>query len=239
MNDQFEAIVESTVPSGSLAWLRIGRARVASRLWPDIQVGQKAVVRISPQDVVLCLSHPGPTSARNVLPGHVASLRHVPDGVHVTLDVGFPLVSLVTRRAVDELSLRRGTAVIALIKATAIRLHLEFAAKVQIALRGAKGLIDLGGIEFLRAIARGGSLSEAARASRVTYRTAWARAQALNRAWGRPLIAQMKGGQGGGGTVLTSEGEAAVHFADDVLQWIEEKLPTARRRRPGSARIAR
>ena len=44
-----------------------------------------------------------------------------------------------------------------------------------------------------RAIARTGSLSEAARQSKVTYRTAWARAHALNVAWGRPLIAQAKG----------------------------------------------
>ena len=227
MSDAFAAVVESCVPQRSLAWLKVGRARIAARLWPGIRAGAKAVVRISPQDVVLCLAHPGPTSARNVLPGHVASVRHVPEGVYVTLDVGFPLVALVTKGAVQELGLRRKSAVFALIKATAIRLHVEFGARVEIALRGARGSIDAGSLDFMRAIARSGSLSEAARQSGITYRTAWARAHALNVAWGRPLIAQAKGGKGGGGSTLTPEGVAAIEFADSVLRLVDEKRKPA------------
>lgn len=222
MSDRFDAVVESCQPSASLAWLKIGRARVASRLWPGIRAGQSAVVRIAPQDVVLCLSHPGPTSARNVLPGHVVSLRHVPEGACVTLEVGFPLVALVTRRAVEELELRRGTALFALVKATAIRPHADVAARAVVSLRGARGVIDAAGLAFLRAIGGAGSLSQAARASGVTYRTAWARAQALNRAWGRPLVARTKGGKGGGGTLLTADGEAAIALADALAQRIAD-----------------
>jgi molybdate transport system ATP-binding protein len=42
--------------------------------------------------------------------------------MQVTVDVGFHLVSLVTRQAVDELALRQQDKVVAVIKAPAIRL---------------------------------------------------------------------------------------------------------------------
>jgi len=83
-------------------------------------------------------------------------------------------------------------------------------------------VIDAAGIAFLRAIGGAGSLSQAARASGVTYRTAWARAQALNRAWGKPLVARTKGGKGGGGTLLTADGAAALELADALRQRIDE-----------------
>jgi molybdate transport repressor ModE-like protein/molybdopterin-binding protein len=232
--DAFDAEVVTCEPQGSIAWLRIGRARVAARLWPGLRAGQRVVVRLSPHDVVLCLAHPGPTSARNVLPGHVVAARHVPEGVYVTLDVGFPLVALVTRRAVDELGLRRGTPVFALLKATAIGPHVDFDARVAISLRGARGALDAGSLDFLRAVERSGSLSEAGRRSGVTYRTAWARAQHLNRTWGRPLVARVHGGKGGGGTTLTAEGHAALEYADAVLRALGEQVTPART--PGTRR---
>ena len=57
--------------------------------------------------------------AFNRLAGHV--LRIVPAGayVRVTVDCGFPLVALMTRRSIEEMGLRDGAAVTAHFKSTA------------------------------------------------------------------------------------------------------------------------
>ena len=62
------------------------------------------------------------SSVRNRLPARIISIR--PEGalVRVELDAGFPLFALVTRPACDELGLREGETIIALIKTPAIHL---------------------------------------------------------------------------------------------------------------------
>ncbi|HZZ84156.1 MAG TPA: molybdenum ABC transporter ATP-binding protein [Anaeromyxobacteraceae bacterium] len=74
------------------------------------------------EDVILEEPGGSPTSARNRLEGTVRAV--VPEGPlsRVTVDCGFPLVALVTRRSVEKLRLEPGTAVLALVKAPAIRL---------------------------------------------------------------------------------------------------------------------
>lgn len=206
MKNAFDATVESCDRKDSHAWIRLGRGRVAVRLWPGIRKGESVRVSIRPEDVVLCLGHPGRVSARNVLPGHVRSVRFVRDGAEVEVDVGFPLHAAVTRRAVSDLGLRRGTAVFALIKATALAPELDLRPRVRVAPVGRKGRIDPSRIDLLRAIEREGSLWKAAKAASMSYRTAWLWAREMNRAWGTPLLDRSHGGKGGGGTVLTPEG---------------------------------
>ena len=213
MTNRFPVAVEACEPRDSIAWLRLGRVRIAARLWPGAKPGQKITVWIPPHDVVLCEGHPGRTSARNVLPGHVRSLRNVPEGTHVTLDVGFPLTALVTRRAVRELELRKGRALFALVKAAAVAPAWELTAKIRVSLVGTKGILAPEQIDFLNTIDRTGSLSAAARELGITFRTAWGWARTLNKAWGDSLVARAPGGRGGGGTVLTPEGKAAVQYA--------------------------
>ena len=106
MMNRLEVVVEAASPRDSHAWLKLRKGRIAARLWPGIKVGQKVTISIPPDDVVLCESHPGRTSARNVLPGHVRSVRRTPMGALVSLDVGFPLVALVTESAVTHLGLK-------------------------------------------------------------------------------------------------------------------------------------
>jgi len=62
-----------------------------------------------------------PTSARNHLPARIVSV--IPEGplARVTLDCGFPLTAVVTRRSGEELHLREGERVVAVVKATSIR----------------------------------------------------------------------------------------------------------------------
>jgi tungstate transport system ATP-binding protein len=60
------------------------------------------------------------TSARNVLSGAVTRVTASTHAMHVTVDVGFPLVAAVTARSVRELSLAPGAGVCAIFKASAV-----------------------------------------------------------------------------------------------------------------------
>jgi molybdate transport system ATP-binding protein len=84
--------------------------------------GDEVYVCVRAEDVVLSWGEVKTASARNRLAGVVRSLS--PDGplVRVELDCGFPLTAVVTRPAAEELSLREGARVFALLKATAVYL---------------------------------------------------------------------------------------------------------------------
>ncbi len=62
------------------------------------------------------------SSARNALPGVIASITTSIHAVHVTVDVGFPLVAAITPRSAKELGLTPGAPVSALFKASAAHL---------------------------------------------------------------------------------------------------------------------
>jgi molybdate transport system regulatory protein len=217
--------VESCDRRDSHAWLKLGRARLAAQMWPGIRIGQKLAVRIRPEDVVLCAGHPGRISARNILPGHVQSIRSSVGGAYVTVDVGFPLISLVTRAAIQELRIHRGSPIFALVKATVIHPETEVRLRVRVSLEGDRGAIDPERLDFLRELDQSGSISAAGRELGISYRTAWMWVQAINRAWGRPLVRQIHGGHGGGGTSLTPEGQAAVRFATELEKRSNQDLP--------------
>ncbi len=67
----------------------------------------------------------------------------------------------------------------------------------------------LGGkrIELLVQLEDSGSISRAARAVGISYRTAWAELDALNNLAPVPLVERVAGGAGGGGTWLTTAGK--------------------------------
>ena len=218
MINRFAARVESCDARDSQAWIRLEKGRLITRLWPGLRAGDRVNIRLRPEDVLLCLGHPGRVSARNVLPGHVTSMKTFPEGVYVTVDAGFPLTALVMKRTVAELGLRKGSPVFAVVKAAAILPEVEGPFRCRVSFQGKRGNIDAKGIDFLKAVDRTGSLSAAARELEVTFRTAWGWAEAANRAWGSPLIARTKGGKGGGGASLTPEGHAVVETAN----WLED-----------------
>ena len=66
------------------------------------------------------------------------------------------------------------------------------------------------GIKLLEAIAEHGSITRAAQASGISYRTAWERIEALNNLSDRALVERAVGGRGGGGTRLTERGTELV-----------------------------
>src|SRR5438552_11010447 len=66
------------------------------------------------------------------------------------------------------------------------------------------------GADLLEQIAACGSLSEAARRLRFSYRRAWMLLDAMNRRWDSPLVTTAIGGKKGGGAKLTEQGQLAL-----------------------------
>lgn len=96
------------------------RMEVASTIEP----GGEVLVCLRPEDVVLIPADgpPGPTSARNRLPAVVRRAVNAGSQVRIELDAGFPLVALITKQSLEELSLGPGSRVDASFKATAAHL---------------------------------------------------------------------------------------------------------------------
>lgn len=63
------------------------------------------------------------------------------------------------------------------------------------------------GVRLLEAVARHGSITNAARAVGISYRTAWQRVESLNNLAATPLVERVSGGTGGGGSRVTAAGE--------------------------------
>jgi molybdate transport system regulatory protein len=61
-------------------------------------------------------------------------------------------------------------------------------------------------IELLRAIVEKGSITHAAKAVGISYKTAWDAIDTMNTLAGEPLVARNTGGRGGGSTHLTPHG---------------------------------
>jgi molybdate transport system regulatory protein len=70
--------------------------------------------------------------------------------------------------------------------------------------------VGVGKVELLEAIARSGSLSQAAREMRMSYRRAWLLLDDMNGSFDQPVAQASVGGRGGGGVVLTSFGTSLV-----------------------------
>ena len=77
---------------------------------------------------------------------------------------------------------------------------------------------------LLEGISRTGSLKEGATHAGVSYRTAWACVQAMERALGRPVVTSRAGGPGGGHTALTDEARALLRTYDELSRRLEEDL---------------
>jgi molybdate transport system regulatory protein len=68
----------------------------------------------------------------------------------------------------------------------------------------------VGKVELLEGISRTGSLSQAAREMRMSYRRAWLLLEDLNLSFDQPVARASVGGRGGGGVVLSAFGKRLV-----------------------------
>lgn len=75
---------------------------------------------------------------------------------------------------------------------------------------GSRCSVGIGKIELLEAIARTGSISQAARDMRMSYRRAWLLLEDLNVSFDQPVTHASVGGRGGGGVILTPFGTRMV-----------------------------
>ena len=71
----------------------------------------------------------------------------------------------------------------------------------------------LGGdrIELLEKIDELGSITKAAKAAGISYKTAWDTINMINNLAEKPLVNRLTGGKGGGGTSLTAEGKKVIN----------------------------
>ena len=84
------------------------------------QTGEAVNVLIRPEEITLTITQTT-SSARNVFKGKVVSLGYQGPLVRVQLDCGFPVLSLITRRSLEEMGLVMGSEIYAGFKATAAR----------------------------------------------------------------------------------------------------------------------
>jgi molybdate transport system regulatory protein len=75
---------------------------------------------------------------------------------------------------------------------------------------GAVVAMGPGKADLLESIARSGSISAAARGMGMSYRRAWLLVEDMNKAFRRPVVDTLTGGDGGGGARLTELGEDAL-----------------------------
>lgn len=80
------------------------------------------------------------------------------------------------------------------------------------------------GADLLEQIEACGSLSEAARRLRFSYRRAWMLIDAMNRLWPRPLVHTAVGGKRGGGTRITELGREVLAAYRDMQIHLEHLL---------------
>lgn len=75
---------------------------------------------------------------------------------------------------------------------------------------GADSAVGPGKIALLERMRDSGSLSQAARELKMSYRRAWQLLESLNTSFREPVVITSIGGKGGGGTVITELGEALI-----------------------------
>jgi molybdate transport system ATP-binding protein len=116
--------VESVIPArvreradGLLRLEAAGRELVAIDTGID---GDEVLACIRAEEVVLRVGAPVAESARNHLPADIVELSREGPLVRVRLDAGFELAALITPQALDELDLRVGAPVIAVVKAPSV-----------------------------------------------------------------------------------------------------------------------
>jgi molybdate transport system regulatory protein len=86
-------------------------------------------------------------------------------------------------------------------------------------------------IDILRRIAETGSISEAARSAKVSYKAAWHAIDTLSNLAGTLLVNKAVGGHGGGGAELTAAGHQLLHAAglfnrakEEVLAQLKQQM---------------
>ena len=119
-----EAVLPARVvgSSGGVTQVAVNQSTLDAVEREPMTVGSAVYACVRAEDVTLETVAPAQASARNHLAARVVSIASEGPIDRVTLDCGFPLDALITRRSRDELNLASGAAVTVAIKATAVHL---------------------------------------------------------------------------------------------------------------------
>lgn len=79
-----------------------------------------------------------------------------------------------------------------------------------------------GRITLLEKIEEYGSITEAARSMKMSYRQAWEQIDAMNKQSEKPLVIKVSGGAGGGGSVVTNEGKKVIQLYKQINKKFDE-----------------
>ena len=71
--------------------------------------------------------------------------------------------------------------------------------------------MGIGRLELLGHIQQTGSINQAAKAMRMSYKRAWELVHSMNTQANAPLVTTQTGGSTGGGAIVTEEGEKYLH----------------------------
>lgn len=89
---------------------------------------------------------------------------------------------------------------------------------------GERRLIGPGRADLLEWIDRTGSISEAARQMKMSYRRAWLLVEDLAQQLGRPVVETAQGGRRGGGAILSDAGRSLLHAYRRMQRLAEREL---------------
>jgi tungstate transport system ATP-binding protein len=103
--------------NGGLASIQVENHQIEAT--SNLEAGTNVTVLLPFDDVTVMLSSADKScsSARNCLSGEIARVFPIGSQVRVTMDCGFPLIALVTRRSAEEMGLQKGIKVNATFKA--------------------------------------------------------------------------------------------------------------------------
>jgi tungstate transport system ATP-binding protein len=119
-----ETMVPATVRSFDGGLARLNVAGLAVEVAASSAPPRDVLLCLRPEEVVLHLPTDGgaPSSARNRLRGVVRRVILAAGQARLTVDCGFPLVVMITKRSLEDLGLEVGSEVVASFKATAVHL---------------------------------------------------------------------------------------------------------------------
>lgn len=96
-----------------------------------------------------------------------------------------------------------------------------YSLKVRIWIEEEQGpFLGIGRVTLLKGIGETGSITNAAKALRMSYRRAWQLVEDMNQRSAIPLVEKIHGGPKGSGAVLTREGERLVNAFEMVQEEI-------------------
>lgn len=84
--------------------------------------------------------------------------------------------------------------------------------------------LGYGRVLLLERIREHGSITAAAKSMNMSYRHAWKLVDSMNRQGSQPVVERKTGGKGGGGAVITEDGEKAIACFHRASQEIRKYL---------------